>query len=108
MTLMRKKKVRKTTFALEDTEEFAATLAATDDVGGEQALMMEVKQMKKVLDDLNEKYKEILLLSFLEHKSYIEISDILKIPPGTVATRLRRAKDLLKKKCIQAHISLND
>jgi len=69
---------------------------------------MEVKQMKKVLDDLNEKYKEILLLSFLEHKSYIEISDILKIPPGTVATRLRRAKDLLKKKCIQAHISLND
>ena len=108
MSLMRKKKVRKTTFALEDAEEFAATLASDDDVSSEQALTMDLDQMKEILDGLKEKYKEILLLSFLEEKSYTEISDILKIPPGTVATRLRRAKDLLKKKCIEADITLND
>ncbi|MBK8671315.1 MAG: hypothetical protein IPN89_18485 [Saprospiraceae bacterium] len=31
-------------------------------------------------------------LKYLEDKSYIEISDILKIPEGTVATRINRAK----------------
>jgi RNA polymerase sigma-70 factor (ECF subfamily) len=46
----------------------------------------------KKLDHLPEKYKEILILKFLESKSYEEISDILKIPLGTVAIRINRAK----------------
>lgn len=45
-----------------------------------------------LLEDLQEKYKEVLILKFLESKSYEEISDILKIPLGTVAIRINRAK----------------
>lgn len=37
-------------------------------------------------------YKEVLVLKFLENMSYDEISDVLKIPEGTVATRINRAK----------------
>jgi RNA polymerase sigma-70 factor, ECF subfamily len=45
-----------------------------------------------ILDRMSMKYKEILILKFLEMKSYEEISDILKIPEGTVAIRINRAK----------------
>jgi RNA polymerase sigma-70 factor (ECF subfamily) len=47
---------------------------------------------KKILDNIPFKYKEVLVLKFLENKSYSEISDILKIPEGTVAIRINRAK----------------
>ena len=39
-----------------------------------------------------EKYREVLILKFLEEKDYREISDILKKPSGTVATLINRAK----------------
>jgi RNA polymerase sigma-70 factor (ECF subfamily) len=44
-------------------------------------------------------YSEPLSLHFLEEKSYEEISDILRIPIGTVGTRINRAKSIMKKIC---------
>lgn len=44
-------------------------------------------------------YSEPLELMYLEDKSYEEISDILRIPIGTVGTRINRAKKLMKKVC---------
>lgn len=44
-------------------------------------------------------YKEPLSLYFLEEKSYEEISDILRLPMGTVATRINRARGIMKKLC---------
>lgn len=44
-------------------------------------------------------YSEPLSLSYLDGKSYQEISDILRIPMGTVATRISRAKKIMKKIC---------
>ena len=44
-------------------------------------------------------YREALTLFFLESQSYEAISDILKIPMGTVATRVNRAKKLMKAIC---------
>ncbi len=55
----------------------------------------------KCLKELPVKYKEVLTLFYLEDKSYGEISVILKIPKGTVATRINRAKEKLKKICIK-------
>lgn len=46
----------------------------------------------RVLAQLPQVYREILILRFLENLSYEDISDILKIPEGTVAIRLNRAK----------------
>jgi RNA polymerase sigma-70 factor (ECF subfamily) len=46
---------------------------------------------------LSEKYKEVLVLKFLENMDYEEISDILKIPEGTIATRINRAKKTFAK-----------
>jgi RNA polymerase sigma-70 factor (ECF subfamily) len=44
-------------------------------------------------------YREPLSLFYLEEKTYEEISDILRIPIGTVGTRVNRAKAIMKKIC---------
>ncbi len=44
-------------------------------------------------------YAEPLALRYLEEKTYEEISDILHLPMGTVATRINRAKNLMKHLC---------
>lgn len=44
-------------------------------------------------------YSEPLALYYLEHMKYEQISDILRIPANTVATRISRAKKMLKAIC---------
>ena len=44
-------------------------------------------------------YKEALVLYYFEEKSYEEISDILRVPVGTVGTRISRGKAILKRLC---------
>ena len=60
-----------------------------------------------LLGELDYKYKEILVLKFLEEKSYEEISDILKKPIGTVGTRVNRAKKHLAKIAKEKNISFD-
>ena len=57
------------------------------------------KMVKDCLEEIPLLYREPLSLYFLEDKSYSEISDILRIPTGTVGTRINRAKLIMKKKC---------
>jgi RNA polymerase sigma-70 factor, ECF subfamily len=60
----------------------------------------EIKEMThKCLAQMPVLYSEPLMLFFLEERSYEEISDILRIPIGTVGTRINRAKALMKKIC---------
>jgi RNA polymerase sigma-70 factor (ECF subfamily) len=49
------------------------------------------------LDTLDPKYREPLILYYLEGMDYREISDILQIPVSTVGVRLARARTQLKK-----------
>jgi RNA polymerase sigma-70 factor (ECF subfamily) len=43
-------------------------------------------------------FKELIVLRDIQDKSYDEISDITKLPTGTVKSRLARARDALQKK----------
>lgn len=52
------------------------------------------------LDEIEEGYKEMILLFFVENLTFKEISDILQINPRTVPERLARAIQLLKR-CIR-------
>ncbi len=51
------------------------------------------------LNKLPSLYAEPLELYYLEEKSYEEIGDILRVPVGTVGTRINRAKKLMKRIC---------
>ena len=48
-----------------------------------------------IIDSLALKYKEVLLLKFVDGKDYQEISDILRKPIGTIGTLINRAKKKL-------------
>ncbi len=50
------------------------------------------KAVYKILGKLKKEHRVVLVLKFLEDKSYLEISDILKKPMGTIATLINRAK----------------
>ncbi len=68
------------------------------------------KNINNILNKLDNKYREILILKFLEEKNYKEISDILKKPMGTVATLINRAKKqfLVKFKETKNNLYLKD
>ena len=54
-------------------------------------------QLDIAIKKLPLKYREVIILKYIEEKSYEEISDILRKPAGTVATLLSRAKKQLHK-----------
>ncbi|PIP53503.1 hypothetical protein COX08_00650 [Candidatus Beckwithbacteria bacterium CG23_combo_of_CG06-09_8_20_14_all_34_8] len=56
-------------------------------------------QIKKCLKQLSLAYREPISLMYLEGYDYKQISDILRIPIGTVGTRINRAKKMLAKLC---------
>lgn len=55
--------------------------------------------VEKCLKKIPLLYSEPLSLYYIDSKSYEEISDILRIPMGTVAIRISRAKKLMKNIC---------
>lgn len=60
----------------------------------------EVAQIKKLIENglsaLSPKYREVLVLYYIEDMGYQEIADILRVPLGTVGIRLKRAREALK------------
>ena len=48
------------------------------------------------IDKLNEKFKSIVVLKYLEDMTIAQISEILDLPEGTVKVYLRRALGILK------------
>jgi RNA polymerase sigma-70 factor (ECF subfamily) len=50
--------------------------------------------LDEVLDSLSEEHRAVLVLVDIEEQTMADASDALGIPPGTVASRLRRAREL--------------
>ncbi len=61
--------------------------------------------LQRLFQKIEAKYKEVLVLKYLEEKDYQEMSDILKKPIGTIGTLLSRAKksmlEIIKQEGIQ-------
>lgn len=66
----------------------------TDD-RAERILIRE--QIEKGLQKVKPKYREVIVLRYVEDLSYAEIGEILRVPIGTVSIRLKRALDQLSK-----------
>ena len=59
------------------------------------------KTIEKIINGLDRKYQEVIVLKYMEDKDYKEISDILKKPSGTIAILLKRAKEKLKREILK-------
>lgn len=78
--------------------EFPENIPSDSDLIREMDLKDMKKDVRRVLAELDIKYREVLILKFLEDKTYQEMSDILKKPMGTIATLINRAKKEFKEK----------
>ncbi len=56
------------------------------------------RHLCEALEAVPERYKEVLILRYFEDRNYEEISEILRLPVGTVSTLLHRAKKKLRGK----------
>jgi RNA polymerase sigma-70 factor (ECF subfamily) len=70
-----------------------------EDITKEFEYKEDVVKVEKCLSKIPLLYSEPLSLYYLDEKTYEEISDILRIPMGTVATRISRAKLAMKHIC---------
>jgi len=101
----RKKQARAKTVSIDGDENGQKNLAHlikdTIDLEKEMITKEIIKKVREVIEVLPDKYREVLILRYLEDKDYSEISDILQKPTGTIATLLNRAKEQFKKTAIQ-------
>ena len=83
---------------LDEIDEIRHKDTLKTDMNPEEILLS--KDMKDtilgLISKMNPKYSSILTLYYFEERNYKEISEILDIPEGTIATHLFRAKNLLK------------
>jgi RNA polymerase sigma-70 factor (ECF subfamily) len=63
---------------------------------GSPSTGLELRDMETALRQLPDEQREILLLVALEEMSYDEVAQTLKIPIGTVMSRLSRAREKLR------------
>lgn len=77
----------------EDGEtEFIDLLSGDENAPDEPVSKQEQADLvKKVVDEMPNHYREILLLSYFQKLSYNQIADALEIPLGTVKSRLHSA-----------------
>ena len=76
----------------ESLDDAAPELAVPDNA--QQSL--QVRDLHKALEQLSLEYREVVLLVGLEQMSYAEVAEILKIPLGTVMSRLARGREQLR------------
>ncbi len=92
----RKLKARPEGYAVNLDDQLAKNLTAEIDIKGAVDHKILQETINLVLNKLEPKYRDVLVLKFLEEKSYQEISDILKKPLGTVASLMNKAKQEFK------------
>ena len=90
----------KKSHAVDLTTNFDEEIHATGHDSVSPATILEHSEdaqlIKEAMDELPAEFREILVLRHQEGLSYKEIADIAQIPPGTVMSRLARARAKLK------------
>ena len=95
------------THGMDKVVEFDAALfdLPSEELGLGEALdrKRRARHVGKVLQALPLPYRDVLILRYLEGHEYDAISDILRKPPGTVATLLHRAKKQFQQHWERSH-----
>jgi len=79
-----------------DYEGLNNLIESTSNIEKDAFQNLSYEKILEIINRLPLKYKEVLILKFMENKDYQEISDILYKPMGTIATLIRRAKKVLQ------------
>jgi RNA polymerase sigma-70 factor, ECF subfamily len=66
------------------------------DEASPQELRADGKTAVELMKRMDEPHRSVLSLFYIDDLSYREIAEVLEVPPGTVMSRLSRAKDALR------------
>jgi len=94
----RKNKNKPILLSAEINEEVLNNLASEFDINKKIDQQILKRNIDGLLNQIDDRYKEVIVLKYFEEKNYQEISDIIKKPTGTVATYLNRGKKQFKEK----------
>jgi len=104
VSAIRKKVIRPTlSLEVEDLAKFGDSF----DMTKEMDTALDRKIIDEALSMLDEKYREVLVLRFLDEKDYVEIADILKKPVSTVGNLILRGKKLFREEYEKLVINKN-
>lgn len=92
------KKKKPESFSLFDVDILFPHPVAEEKADTEAEREILKKMIDETLDDIDTKYREILLLYFYEDMSYKDIAQILRIPVSSVGVRIQRAKKQVEAK----------
>lgn len=93
----RKNKKSRTNLSLDDDYELFAKLASEENLSEGVAAKIQAEEIRELMDKLPPKYQEILVLRYLEDRSYEDIARVVEKPISTVGTQIKRAKDAFHK-----------
>jgi RNA polymerase sigma-70 factor (ECF subfamily) len=93
----RKNKRHRSAVALEPIHEPAGGESRSMRMSGTAAVDQRL-DLASVLPELADEYREVFVLREIQGMSYAEIAQTLDIPPGTVDSRLHRARGELRKR----------
>ena len=88
----------------EDVASLIDILESDTNIEAEAAQKEIGEKVRTAINKMPKKYRDVIILYYLEEKDYAEISDILKKPMGTVATLLNRAKSKFKILALKSNI----
>jgi RNA polymerase sigma-70 factor, ECF subfamily len=91
----RKLKIRPKKLNSEVNEDILEKIKSDLNIEKELDQQILKNKLTNIIDQLDVKYKEVIILKYLEDKTYDEISDIIKKPVNTVGTLINRAKKKL-------------
>jgi len=91
---IRKKHARPQSARLEE-EDCLKIFRSSVDLEKEMVVVDDLEKIRKIIDGMPIKYKEVFILKFIEGKSYEEIMDIIKKPKGTIATLISRGRKMI-------------
>lgn len=96
ISFYRHRKARPEGNAIAVPDEIIENIANDVDVVAHVEHGLRAEVLQTTLSHLSADARNIIVLRYFEEKSYEEISDILRVPLGTVATKIFRAKRELK------------
>ena len=101
ISLFRKKKVRPSPAITEEDLKLVENTPDETHFIDDLVKESDAIHVREAIQHLDQKYRDAIFLRFFEEKSYSEISDILQIPEGTVATYIARGKTEVKERLSQ-------
>lgn len=86
--------------SLEENEVLFEKLEGDENIVNDAIKKEGAENVRRCMRKLPAKYSGPLALFYLEQKNYEEISEIMRLPVSTIGVRINRAKQMIKKNCI--------